>query len=573
MKTVKALLLGTAAAIVVSGSSQAADVMVKAKPIEYVKVCEMYGPDFYQLPWMPDLCIKIGGTVRFDIGANADGNGGPFVSGTTGRNESFDTSDVLFQGRGTAWMDVRQMTGYGPLRGYLSVAGEGSVEASGSTYANSFYMKDAFVDFWGGRVGKAQSLFDFHNGDYSYGSYHFGGGSNTYDAGIFQANYTARLGGGFSASLGVEDGSTRRTALWDAGTNGMAIGSFPGPNTLPDLSGLYPACGTGAVTADQNIGNTAAPFSIGSTCAIGDYAAQQMPDIVGRLRVDQGWGSAQLAGALHQVAGNYYGNDTQTAIILGPNAFTGIRPADAMGFAAMGGVTVNLPTGPGDTVWTEGVYAHGAVSYTGVSQIDSFAFFNQFNGGTVGAGWALDGVFANAVSPTAASPAVGGTSNFTGIILSDAWSVGAAYEHHWNPGLRTSLFGTYFAWDAPPNMNAVMCDSPNGPVRIVGAPPLTPNYAFTPISGGAIAGCNYSFSVAAIGTRTIWNPVKNLDVGFEIMYSQLYQNMNPADVVFFFGGAGNRPEGFYSPANQGTWDGLLRVQYHFGDPPPEEDRS
>ena len=44
-------------------------------------------------------------------------------------------------------------------------------------------------------------------------------------------------------------------------------------------------------------------------CTTGDYAGTQAPDIVATLRVDQAWGSAQIAAALHQLRANYYGND------------------------------------------------------------------------------------------------------------------------------------------------------------------------------------------------------------------------------------------------------------------------
>ena len=32
-----------------------------------------------------------------------------------------------------------------------------------------------------------------------------------------------------------------------------------------------------------------------------------MPDVVGNLRIDQNWGYAGISGALHKVAGGYYG--------------------------------------------------------------------------------------------------------------------------------------------------------------------------------------------------------------------------------------------------------------------------
>src|SRR5262249_7953317 len=148
--------------------------------------------------------------------------------------------------------------------------------------------------------------------------------------------YTANLGNGVEFTIAAEEATSRRGALWDAGTNSMSLGSFPGPNTWTGTGAQ--SCAFSSVTSDNNIGNAAAPFSTGSSCATGDYAAQSIPDIVGSLRVDQSWGSAEVNGAVHQVRGNFYGNDTQSTIIAGPNAFTGIRPGDVWGWATLAGI-------------------------------------------------------------------------------------------------------------------------------------------------------------------------------------------------------------------------------------------
>src|SRR5580692_11943928 len=63
MKMVKSLLLGSAAGLVAVTAGQAADLPVKAKPVEYVKVCSLYGAGFYYMPGT-DMCIKVGGWVR-----------------------------------------------------------------------------------------------------------------------------------------------------------------------------------------------------------------------------------------------------------------------------------------------------------------------------------------------------------------------------------------------------------------------------------------------------------------------------------------------------------------------------
>src|SRR5579875_2185961 len=71
MKMVKSLLLGSAAGLVAVTAGQAADLPVKAKPVEYVKICSLYGAGFYYMPGT-DLCIKVGGWVRAEAtwGAN-----------------------------------------------------------------------------------------------------------------------------------------------------------------------------------------------------------------------------------------------------------------------------------------------------------------------------------------------------------------------------------------------------------------------------------------------------------------------------------------------------------------------
>ena len=67
MKMVKSLLLGSAAGLVAVTAGQAADLPVKAKPVEYVKVCSLYGAGFYYMPGT-DMCIKIGGWMRAEYG-------------------------------------------------------------------------------------------------------------------------------------------------------------------------------------------------------------------------------------------------------------------------------------------------------------------------------------------------------------------------------------------------------------------------------------------------------------------------------------------------------------------------
>src|SRR5918911_2524899 len=90
MKMVKSLLLGSAASLVAIAGAQAADLPVKAKPVEYVKVCSVYGAGFFYIPGT-DTCLKVGGFVRGEYNFNAGGSHGPYIVGGNARDTRADT--------------------------------------------------------------------------------------------------------------------------------------------------------------------------------------------------------------------------------------------------------------------------------------------------------------------------------------------------------------------------------------------------------------------------------------------------------------------------------------------------
>src|SRR6267142_1567596 len=123
MKMVKSLILGSAAGLIAMSGAQAADLPVKAKPVEYVKVCSLYGAGFFYIPGT-DTCIKIGGAVRVQAEVNAGSGGVPVGFGNSteagqGRATRFDTNDVNFRNRIYFSVDARQQTEYGTLRTYF----------------------------------------------------------------------------------------------------------------------------------------------------------------------------------------------------------------------------------------------------------------------------------------------------------------------------------------------------------------------------------------------------------------------------------------------------------------------
>ncbi len=118
MKMVKSLLLGSAAGVVAMAGAQAADLPVKAKPVQYVKICSLYGAGFYYIPGT-DMCLKMGGWVRAEYGWGGNGNfaWGPYAGNVNNRN----TNNSALRARGYITADARNQTEYGTVRSYIAV--------------------------------------------------------------------------------------------------------------------------------------------------------------------------------------------------------------------------------------------------------------------------------------------------------------------------------------------------------------------------------------------------------------------------------------------------------------------
>jgi hypothetical protein len=527
MKMVKSLLLGSAAGLVAVAGAQAADLPVKAKPVEYVKVCSIYGAGFFYIPGT-DTCIKIGGWVRAEYAFQSGNSDVPANSaGGNSLNNRINTNELGIRARWVTSLDVRTQTEYGTLRAYSRA---GFQTTTTESTQGRIYTERAFIQFAGFTLGKSQSYFDFNGGAFCYGCGYMGGSSQTGAAGTLLFAYTATLGNGITATLSAEDQSMRRGGVWDASndaTNLLAIGAFPGPTTSVD---------------SYNV----------TTVPEGDSAGTQIPDIIGALRVDQAWGSAQVAGALHQVRAGYYGNNSTGA---GANGNAFLAPADAYGWAAMAGIVLNIPWNKGDKFWVEGTVAQGAAGYVGLSgsQVGTVNNYSRFNGRNVAAAWALDSVFG--------SNAAAGT---TGQQLTQYWAIAAAFEHYWTPSLRTDIFGQYTQANFNSTAVTLFCSSQQSPVRAVSAANLAISGAGgVPNGAAALAGCDPSFNLINVGQRTIWNPAPQFDIGLEVMYSRVETKSDPNQVAYNFAGSGGRAVGLYAPSSENVFSGILRFQRNF----------
>ena len=114
MKMVKSLILGSAAGLVAMSGAQAADLPVKAKAVEYVRICSLYGAGFYYIPGT-DTCIKIGGYVRAEVNYNGGNSDAPFWSGDPGVRDRY-VNQYNDLARMALTVDTRTQTEYGVVR-------------------------------------------------------------------------------------------------------------------------------------------------------------------------------------------------------------------------------------------------------------------------------------------------------------------------------------------------------------------------------------------------------------------------------------------------------------------------
>jgi hypothetical protein len=401
MKMVKSLLLGSAAGLVAVTAGQAADLPVKAQPVQYVKVCSLYGAGFYYMPGT-DTCLKIGGWVRAEATDHSNGSlqWGPYNANENNRT----TSNLAVRARGYITADAREQTSYGVARAYIAVGLSSNDVGTGATESsNTFSSNRAFVQWAGFTTGLSRSFFDFYNSaalNYRAG---YMPTEDTGDGGWWTWAYTANFGGGFSATLSAE--ARRMVQIIGQGT-----------------------------AATQLIEGT-----LGSGVAANGYGGWQVPDIVANLRVDQAWGNAQVMGALHEVNAIGYGNAAAGSVVESAG-----HPSDAWGWAVGAGLHINAPfLGSSDYFEGEVNYSQGASKYDANS--DNFnMLWSQGASGSYG------------INSDCVYGGVAGTSG-TNCLLTTAWSAVLAWEHFYTPQWHESFSGAYMAETYGSTANGILC--------------------------------------------------------------------------------------------------------------------
>jgi len=523
MKMVKSLILGSAAGLVAMSGAQAADLPVKAKAVEYVRICSLYGAGFFYIPGT-DTCIKLGGYLRIDSTFNGGIYDQPAWSGNLGAGDRF-VDRINSRSRMAFTIDTRTATEYGVVRTFgqadfqfnnfgtsqastispapsLSGVSGSLLDNPGGGYVAVEYV---FIQFAGFTFGKSSSAYSSPWNGYPGNNTSFLLGGNDTVTGVNNIQYTAQFGNGVSASIGLDDPTVfNRTPLYNL------------------------ALGVGASGAGTN--------------AYGGFVA---PDLVANIKIDQAWGLFQLSGALHDVNASYNVLGAGGVAVAGATALTDSvlsgHPDSKLGGSVMAALQIkNIPTGPGDDIKFDATWAKGDTKNVISTSAASPTFLmlggvpGQFgSAGSIGFGPTSDGTYL----PTAS----GGDG---GIHLTTAYGVRGAFNHNWDPYWSSSLFG---------GVGWVRYDSTSAA-----------NYCAA--YGAAVAGqgvtysCNPNFTASMLGAVTRWTPVKNLTFSAEATWMHLQQGFS--GFATFSPGA-PQPTQAWTYKNQDTVSLNVRVQRNF----------
>ena len=422
MKLVKGLLLGSAAALAVVVGAQAADLpSKKAAAVNYVKICDPYGSGFFFIPGT-QTCVRLGGYVRaeyqytpgqsvYAIGGQAAATSPtsplPLTAVTYVTQPDMALSTTGYEVRGRIDVDARTPTDLGTARTFIRLRGANTSGIRNTTLVNNaFYglsdnsttgltVESALVQWAGFTFGIAPENYAMMP-SFMYHSNPWTGFPN----GMKQIAYTATFGGGFSATIALEDSK-------DMNNNQIAIDRV-------------------------------------STAAV----------VVGNIRLDQGWGFA----GLHGMVGNnslYTGATVNTAstnafgVITAPSAIIGQRNHSGWGVGST--VSFKLPMlAQGDQIWFTANYMSGmlgAIASTGgLSVVNSSASDKRLISGIVR-------VDTNIVPINASLPTKVGSTYTPGLLyeadVSTGWNVAMAMTHYWAPQWRSNFTAGYVEINPP----------------------------------------------------------------------------------------------------------------------------
>lgn len=264
----KLWILAGAAALVFPAAANAADAVVVAEPepVEFVRVCDVYGTGFFYIPGT-ETCLKFSGYVRFQTNFGRDQSG---------------TSDWNSFTRAQFNVDTRTDTELGALRGFIEFRADAG---NGQSSSSGLEARQAFIELGGLRVGKFYSWWDDDlSGETDLLS------SNT----LFNSIRYTYDTGSFWAGISVDE-------LEGTGSQFATITGAADP-----VTGLFPL----SQEPDNNVGITAGvggKFGAATLQLIGSYDVDQEEGAIrAMVFADIGPGTLGLAGVWASGPNAYY---------------------------------------------------------------------------------------------------------------------------------------------------------------------------------------------------------------------------------------------------------------------------
>lgn len=396
MRHKNAVLFGTAAALCAVSAVQAADLPSrKSAPVEFVRVCDVYGAGFFWIPGT-DTCLKAGGRLMIDSFYVPAKNAVSHRS-TTGGTGTFASANAIDQygwyARALLNMDARTQSAWGTVQTVFTLrfAAQSGLANTPAGYSagvwaagnnNTALIQAAYIRFAGFTVGQAGSNFLFLPPVQYHSPFNAG-----MPVGVRQFAYTATFGKGFSATLALEN-----------------------------KADLFLAAGANTLGAN--------PFT--ATPAIAGPAPQRLPVLVGNVRIEQSWGSAMLSGLVLENLATFANAPLAVVGNVGPQ----VRK---IGWGVGAGLRINLPMiAAGDRFQMWASYGVGAGDYLyGLGLNSNFAVSSNFLGGFLRVDRSMTLFCVNAACTA------GGAEQ------TKALNIIGVFTHYWTPTVYSNLSFTY----------------------------------------------------------------------------------------------------------------------------------
>ena len=230
---IKSLLLGSAAALVAVSGAQAADaIVVEPEPVEYVRICDMYGTGFYYIPGT-ETCMRWNGYFRATYSHVNDP-----------ANSATDEHRMRWRHRARIHLDTRNETDWGTLRGWVRIQ---SNATPASTNAGGFAADKFMISFSNEnstlRVAELDHFFITNHGYAGVFAWDVLSGAHSSDGGLYgngetahQLDYTYAVDG-FAITVGISS-DTGFNGTNSSSTNTSVIDAYAGINYRADWGGF-----------------------------------------------------------------------------------------------------------------------------------------------------------------------------------------------------------------------------------------------------------------------------------------------------------------------------------------------